>query len=441
MVTPNKNLSTRSPVAALGTVYVLLILLAQVSASPFQGNRAVSGHKQDFRLVAEGLKSQRISALHKSISEGVDEKFPNMVKREFPKVSPGKNHRYLGHWGFQGSIPFNTPPYDNALSVYSRPKLAGVWRRFCNELTQEAMVATGLPERQSRAYVGLHYNMHLLGDWGPGNKVLEPLPSPNHVIKDIKKNLNRLFGNRSRLAAEVADELMGISMENPQRFSVLARRVLAKHPVGRKLWDNYGDNLRKAGLHYRPKDEGRAFTELIRKTANQLDDDVVPERWLDEMVGRRSPRGAALAEDVRLRARTGFLQKLKTGRQTVLALSIPIDAELALQLGMEAGVCTFFLTESLAVYKYASGHITQDRFIIETTRNLADSLAAGSAVYIAVALGVCPQGWGLLAIGVGGAVIADITFDSIAERFRDETFSLEDFIGRLPTAVQNRKRA
>jgi hypothetical protein len=44
-----------------------------------------------------------------------------------------------------------------------------------------------------------------------------------------------------------------------------------------------------------------------------------------------------------------------------------------------------------------------------------------------------------LAVGVGTALLTNVVFDRLRDGFQGETFSLEDFVGRLPTQIQNRR--
>jgi hypothetical protein len=226
---------------AVGLVFAFAFLMAIVWQA--HGMSYATGHKADFRTVCEGLQSPALDELHKHISQGMDDEFVRRVRQAFPDTRLEMNHRYLGHWGFQGSIPFRQEPYQRALAAYPRKELATLWQSFCDELVERSMKATGLPERQARAYAGLHYNMHLLGDLGPGNAVIDPLPEPGLIIRDIEKNLRRLFGNRSHIAKEVTEELLAIPAQPPEHFAVAARRVMAKYPVGEALWKNYGDAL------------------------------------------------------------------------------------------------------------------------------------------------------------------------------------------------------
>jgi hypothetical protein len=369
----------------------------------------------------------------------MDDEFVRRVRQAFPDTRLEMNHRYLGHWGFQGSIPFRQEPYQRALAAYPRKELATLWQSFCDELVERSMKATGLPERQARAYAGLHYNMHLLGDLGPGNAVIDPLPEPGLIIRDIEKNLRRLFGNRSHIAKEVTEELLAIPAQPPEHFAVAARRVMAKYPVGEALWKNYGDALQKAGVRQFSSKGEKAIADLLLKTNANLADELVPEQMLDQVFQPRQSIPRALPAGMETHARQGVMQKVTVKGKSACAISVPVDPTLAARLGMEAGVLTLFFTEGITVYQYCSGRIDNAQFKADSARNLAEALATGAATYIVVAIGVSPAGWGILAVGVGTALLTNVVFDRLRDGFQGETFSLEDFVGRLPTQIQNRR--
>jgi hypothetical protein len=70
------------------------------------------------------MSGRNLEYVYKTISSGIDSKkfklnstsknyglsFVEMFTKKFGSM-PSGNHRLIGHWGFEGAIPFNQEPY------------------------------------------------------------------------------------------------------------------------------------------------------------------------------------------------------------------------------------------------------------------------------------------------------------------------------------------
>ena len=187
---------------------VLISFSTGLFAKSFSGS---SGHANDIYGVFEDVRGDNFKLLVKEISQGVDSSsiqgsFPQRFLEKFPDFKPGyAGHRVLGHWGFEGSIPFNDEPWKSALQKYPRAEVAGIWRQFVEDITQKTMRSIpGLDYKAAKGLTGIIYNTHVLGDWS--TTMTDPLAHPELIRQDIIKNLHRLFGNNSIFVSGIEHE-------------------------------------------------------------------------------------------------------------------------------------------------------------------------------------------------------------------------------------------
>lgn len=349
-----------------------------ICCSIAHGHSFRDGHKRDIKAVFEGVKGVEFDNLIKLTSDAIDTEFPSRFREKFGKL-PG-NHRILGHWGFEGSIPFEYEPYKSAFEPYSKKKIAFAWQQLVNELTDTATRKTGLPKKQAKALVGLVYNTHILGDWVPGNTIVEPLTSPELIRRDVSKNLHRLFGNNSKFVQAIEAELANISCTNSKpKCAEEILDVLHKHVIGEKLYNTHGKILSRAGISFKPimqtPFEATSSTRL-NKTPTKLND---YNKYTKAKNAKIYP---------------GIL--LNDGRLLV-----------SLKEGASAGIIVFAAESAFAIYQYMNGDIFKPEF----ERKLADASIKGGAVAggtaVAVLLGSNPAGWIVAGIGVGSYFISD----------------------------------
>ena len=171
-----------------------------------------------------------------------DKSFYDTVRKKLGNVSG--NHRIIGHWGFEGAIPFNSEPWKSQLAKYPKEQLIKMWKDFTNSLIKSAMEKTGLPQQQAKGLVGLLYNAHLLGDRVYGNVRVNEVVKPDLIIKDIGKNLHRLFGNNSNLAKTIMKEISQIPRNCVYASKCdQAIKILYKHQLGAHFYNTYQNQL------------------------------------------------------------------------------------------------------------------------------------------------------------------------------------------------------
>ena len=114
---------------------------------------------------------------------------------------------------------------------------------------------------------------------------------------------------------------------------------------------------------------------------------------------------------------------------------------MVLSVPVKAGVMTFVFTEGASVYKFASGDISEDQFVRDSAKNCGTAIVTGTATYVAVVLGATPAGPVIIAISIGGVIIADIFFEHLLKEFETSAITMDDILGELPTELQKRTTA
>ncbi|MCX8163733.1 MAG: hypothetical protein N3D10_04255, partial [Candidatus Micrarchaeota archaeon] len=223
-------------------------------------------HIKDFQNVFEGLSGGQLDELQKTITSKIIDAAPDS---SFLDGFTCGNHRWFGHWGFEGNIPFNKPPLSECLQQLPPEKKELIKQKIRNEWTKRVKdiqilteKITGLPPKQAKAFAGLLYNTHLLGDWGHNKAEIRSLSDINAIKKDIEKNLHRLFGNNSEFAKQVINELKKIKTKNPQKAAQQILNILKDFEIGKELWRLYGKTLAKKGITY---NEIKATAEFLAK--------------------------------------------------------------------------------------------------------------------------------------------------------------------------------
>jgi hypothetical protein len=368
------------------------LLLATLFISQVTFSRSYrSGHEIDFKNVIEGLTGDNFEQLLKEISSGIDSELVGIVNKKFP----GKmhyNHRLFGHWGFEGAIPFNHEPFKTYLKEYPKSEVIKIWQQYKNKLINRAMELTGLPKKQAKGLVGLIYNTHLLGDWVPGNKILDPLLNPQIIRKDIIKNLHRLFANNSNFVKQIEKELAKIPYKNGQQYAQAILSVLKINNIGSEINKYFSKILIPKGITYK-----HPFSKsFVKRFFNITEMGLFSKRIRDFSEFKiRSNKISTLNVAIK----PGLL--LKNGRLIVSA-----------QEGAMAGIFVFATEAGIAGYQFYGG----DVFRPEYERKLQDAAIKGATVgggtAVAVFLGATP--WGIVVFGVatGTYIITETTLQA-----------------------------
>jgi hypothetical protein len=351
------------------------------------------GHELDYKGVLETIEGENFNALIKSVSNAVDSDLPKAISElSGEPVSVGK-HRYFGHWGFEGSIPFESEPYKEYLSRFSRKDVIRAWTEMVNRLTNEAMELTGLPKRQARALVGLIYDTHLLGDWKPDlktNRILDPLLHPEKIRADILKNLHRLFGNNSLFVKELETKLISIKVKDPQLFAQKVLDVLREKPIGQKLFAAYGKTLTKNGMKHVQVAESNVRAIMKNPRTFKLKADIKTFDGYDDIARQIESSGAS--------------------REVIVKPGLVLPGSrvlLSLGEGLQTGLAVFAMEGGLAGYHRFQGNTWRPQFEREIKSSLIKGTTVGAATAVAVFLGASPGGFVVLAVASGSYIAVD----------------------------------
>lgn len=473
---------------------MLFFLVLQVGAMSYIG---APGHKETSHIVFEGVEG--LDDVYKRVSSGIDHEFVKCFEETFGS-RPAGNHRLLGHWGFGGSIPFGEEPYKTVLGRYPKEKVIELWQNYVTGLTQKTAEQTGLPLKQAKALTALIYDTHIICDY-TGSE-LAALPSPVFLEKDVISCLQTLFGKRSEFVEGIAKEMAKIPADwTAVEKSDGALVVLAKADIGKQLDKTYGTVLRKHGVTYTYTPAKRALIEsLTAKTHIVFQENILARSFfkggrpltLRQSVGyQKIVRG--VMQEVTIKGRRVYILSLPfqpTAEERVASTLIKgfltasessgdvIDKEALMRVvgaklqkvavgdgcelsdevarkiteqcykwatasptkaAMSAGILTFIFSEGGTVCKFATGEIDEPGFYKETGRNLGGAILSGSACYGAVVLGATPSGFIVMGLCVGTVVAWDFMFEKLDEEFSTPQISMSDVLGKLPTALQNRR--
>jgi hypothetical protein len=366
------------------TILPLFIIVTPGFSMSFKGK---FGHEMDLKNTLESLDGKNFDELIKKISKAIDQDLPTEIRKTVSRPVGIKNHRYFGHWGFEGNIPFNREPYKTYLSQFPKQDVVRVWQNTINRLTNEAVKHTGLPPRQAKALVGIIYNTHLLGDWKPDpktNRILTPLQDPKLIKQDIVKNLHRLFGNNSNFAKLIEADLVAIKTRNPQLYADEVLQILRKYPIGKQMYQIYGKPLSRHGIKYVAIADSSVFNVIEKPTFYRLVKPVERFSDYDDMAKAMLKKNPYH----NIQVRPGVLTN--TGKLIV-----------GLSEGVAGGVAVFATEAGMSGYHYLKGNILKPEF----ERQIQGAAIKGTTVAgaSAVAVFLIPNPAGIIIIGVAAA--------------------------------------
>lgn len=223
---------------------------------------SLAGHKNDFYKVLEGVSGNNLEEIYKFISSGMDSENykinPNSKKngysfvKEFRKKFgslPVGNHRLIGHWGFEGAIPFNSEPYKSALAQYPKNEIVKLWQEYVNKVTEFVMKKTGLSKKQAKGLAGVIYNTHLLGDYT--TTYIDPLPHPKYIADETLKSLHRLLGNNNSLVNKIKNEFAKVNKKSPRvEYANEIKKILYDNNIGENFHKTYSSFLTEKKITY-----------------------------------------------------------------------------------------------------------------------------------------------------------------------------------------------
>ena len=162
----------------------ILLALGVLICSVCYGHGSASLHYDDVLCVFNGYGDADFMELCKDISSGIDNELPRRF-RELVGPVPG-NHRILGHgWTLNEAIPKET--FDKLVARYpgKEKEVIEIWRNFARNINEVAYLKSGLPKSQANALASFIYDIHLLGDLEPDNKLIDIVKLVQFLIFNI----------------------------------------------------------------------------------------------------------------------------------------------------------------------------------------------------------------------------------------------------------------
>jgi hypothetical protein len=466
--------------------FIVLVLNLVVTTNPAY---SMSGnvHVADMNEVFENLSSSNtgVKDLYKNLTSNIiDDSTKDRFLKSLPVAPDGLklDHRSLFHWGFSGDIPFNTEGnlkrYLEKFPPGERDRIKKLialeWQARVNHITDEAVKILGWPrgsERKAKAFLGVLYDAHLLGDLMPGNKLIESVQNVDRIKEDLLKNFRRLFGKNSKLVDVLEKKLTAIISDhtlNQQQKAEKILQALKETPIGQAFADI--DKLIKNNQWSVSKENSKYFKlagsmaaryhNLVKNLSpaaqNAIKTGIVTgiisgvghswsvlngEEGLEEAV-QEVLKDSSLA-GASIYISEGVIQNLGGGKYAITAL-IENSAKTTLSnqaIGtfLNYGVATFIFDEVHNVYHYAQGKITREQFIAETAKSAVKGTVAGGLSYATVM--ICKTSAGnpvVIAVSIAGYYIATKAIAAYEKLNKRNYFFAEDVLGKLPLNMQNR---
>ena len=381
-------------------LHFIVLIAACVLCGLSFGHTGV-GHYREFSIIFNGYGDEGFKELCETISKGVDTDLPEAFRKAVGKV-PG-NHRVLGHgWTLDAAIPKDTLKFLETTFPGKRGEIIEVWAQYAKRVKEIARSITGLHPAQADAFAAMLHDIHLLGDWEPGNVVTKYVLPPKEILKDFTKQCRILFRNRPELAHAIEKSLKNVTRMK-LTDDVMARAiidVLAECKVGEKLYlahpgmkISYSDKWVKSA-------ESKLASRLFERVPGVSD---MPEAKMRQRT-LRGKKAFTKPSDV---------NPMKPSRVMVPGL-LAADGRLLVSLksGASAGLMVFAIDGGIATYSYVNGNINKPEFQEKLVDAAIKGTSVGGAVAVSVLLGAGPGGWVVLAVGIGAYEISDFAVSS-----------------------------
>ena len=187
--------------------YLAVIVSACVFAcSLCYGHGSAALHQDDILCIFNGYGDDSFKELSELISSGIDNELPKRF-RELVGPVPG-NHRILGHgWTLDAAIPKETLEKLVARYPGKEKEVIDIWRTFAKKINNVAYLKSGLPRAQANALASFIYDIHLLGDLEPDNKLIDAVLDYRNLLKNIEHDAKVLFRKNPQYAKLIEKHL------------------------------------------------------------------------------------------------------------------------------------------------------------------------------------------------------------------------------------------
>lgn len=371
-------------------IYFFFVAIITPSLCFAHGDKVL--HFKDFIGVFNGYGDNAFRDFSYTLSTGIDSTLPKIFRDQIGTL-PG-NHRVLGHgWALNDAIPRQTLDYLSKTYPGREGEIASIWRTFARGVSDEAVAVTGLPKAQANAFASFLYDIHLLGDVEPGNKLIDLVLPPQDIVKNINKDARILFKNNSKYADLIEYRLAAVMRQmkgkDPQLTAQALMDELYRLRVGDMLKDSWGKT-------FKPQ---YSIDRAIK--ANER----LAQRTLDRIPGVSSKKLPTCHSDVK---RSDFYKKSSSGK-TLHAGLLTCDGRLLLAV-KESGKTALMIIAiegGIATYQYITGGILKSEFEEKMIEAVIKGTTVGTAVGVSVLLGATPGGLVVFAVGAGAYFIVD----------------------------------
>lgn len=356
----------------------------------------LEGHLAEFHAVLPGLQGDNLQEAYRAICRGIDTDFGGVVSRHFHQPRHF-NHRVIGHWGFQGNIPFNVEPWRSELAKYPRRELIRLWQEYTTKLVANTQALTGLPAQPAKGLTGLVYNLHLLGDREAGQVMVDAVIPTGAILKDLEKNLHSLFGKNSAASHEVVKALRGIPRGLPDAAKATrALEILQQAKLDERLMAQYGTALRSHRIQFTPHNAPVATREGIRRMSDFLRKPTV-------LTPQETPKAMReLASQKNVNSAPGMITKDGT-----LVVLTPSRVVRAAKTGLTYALVGLASDTAVASWRYLRHETWDEEFREELCNAVVRNVFIGTCVAVTVILGASPHGWCVLGVAVGAYLVVE----------------------------------
>jgi hypothetical protein len=245
---------------------ILALLFSAVALDRVLAHASAALHFKDCEAVFSGYGvDKNFKALFRVVSGGVDNDLPKAFTNAIGPI-PG-NHRILGHgWTLNAAIPKATMEKLEERYPGKKKEIRDVWIQFARGCIEKSEELSGLPKKQANALASLIYDIHLVGDLEPDNKLIAPVLELGEIVKNIQKDCAILFVNKpqhSDFVNKKLDETMQSKLPYQEKAS-LVMQTLYDLRLGTMLNDTWGNTLK---FKYSPDANVNARGLIAERTA------------------------------------------------------------------------------------------------------------------------------------------------------------------------------